>query len=280
MAVTSAVTFSSNIITVTFSTGEVNKFNGEELVKPTGVNRQIVDPNDFTLKTDNYGLILNFVRDGRTPLELFFLTITNQPTWTNNEAGVANAQAAIAAVMNSGSGGGPPSGAAGGVLSGTYPDPGLATSVALPGSPTTTTQAASDNSTKVATTAYVDSAIGATSKVERSITQTAHGFSVGDILYLVSTTYAKATADTAAHSEAVGIVASVTSANVFVMITNGYVNGLSGLTAGAVYFLSPTTAGLLTATEPSTSGQISKPLLVADTTTSGYFTNQRGSILP
>lgn len=52
-------------------------------------------------------------------------------------------------------GGGAPSGAAGGVLSGTYPNPGLATSVAIPGSPTTTTQTVGDNSTKVATTAFV-----------------------------------------------------------------------------------------------------------------------------
>lgn len=36
---------------------------------------------------------------------------------------------------------------------------GIATSAALPGSPTTTTQAASDNSTKVATTAYVTTAV-------------------------------------------------------------------------------------------------------------------------
>jgi hypothetical protein len=54
---------------------------------------------------------------------------------------------------------------------------------------------------------------------------------------------------------------------------------LSGLTAGTVYFLSPSSAGALTATAPTTVGQVSKPLLIAYTTTAGYFFDWRGEVL-
>lgn len=114
----------------------------------------------------------------------------------------------------------------------------------------------------------------------RAVALTSHGFAVGDVVrYDGSTTFAKAKADSAANAEVVGIVSAVANANNFTLSMSGYLTGLSGLTAGAAHFLSPSTAGALTATEPTTLGQISKPILIADSTTSGYLFNFRGELL-
>ena len=120
---------------------------------------------------------------------------------------------------------------------------------------------------------------GSGTTITRSVTQSSHGFSVGDVLYLNGSTYTKAKADAVATAEVVGIVSAVANSNTFSLSSLGYITGLSGLTAGTVYFLSASTAGALTATEPTTSGHVSKPLLIADSTTSGYFFNMRGVVI-
>lgn len=110
------------------------------------------------------------------------------------------------------------------------------------------------------------------------VAQVSHGFSVGNVLYLNGSTYTLAIATSAAAAEVVGIVASVLDSDNFTMSLPGSkVIGLSSLTAGTVYFLSDSSAGSLTATEPTTLGNISKPVLIADSTTSGIFINQRGA---
>lgn len=117
--------------------------------------------------------------------------------------------------------------------------------------------------------------------VSININQTAHAFTVGNILRIqnAAATYLKAQADVAANAEVIGIVSSVIDANNFMLVTNGYVTGLSGLTKGTVYFLSDATAGLLVTTEPAPNGvKVSKSLLIADSATTGFFNNQRGFI--
>lgn len=121
---------------------------------------------------------------------------------------------------------------------------------------------------------------GSGSAMSISVAQTGHGFAVGDVVRLSGAdTYAKAQADTEAHAEVAGIVSAVADADHFTLTTGGDVTGLSGLSAGSVYYLSPSSAGALTATEPSTTGQISKPVLIARTTTAGEFFNMRGIVI-
>lgn len=108
------------------------------------------------------------------------------------------------------------------------------------------------------------------------IAQTAHGLSVQDVVRFDGTDYVKAQADTAENAEVVGMVSEVADANNFTLAVVGKVEGLSSLVAGTVYFLDPDTAGALTDTEPTTIGQVSKPLFIADSSSSGFLFNFRG----
>jgi hypothetical protein len=112
----------------------------------------------------------------------------------------------------------------------------------------------------------------------KTITQASHGLSVGNPVFF-STTYQKAKADADSTSEVLGIVTSVPDANTFVLSGPGYVTGLSGLTANTMMFLSTATAGAVQATEPTLTGHVSKPIIFADSTTSGYFVIMRGAVI-
>ncbi len=122
------------------------------------------------------------------------------------------------------------------------------------------------------------SSLGGGGTVDR-VSQASHGFVVGDILYLVSTTYTKARADAANTAEVVGMVSRVVDTGTFEITLSGEVSGLSGLTAGEVYFLSAATAGAMTVTEPSVIGQVSVPLGVASSTTTFYVAPKRGNVI-
>ena len=118
---------------------------------------------------------------------------------------------------------------------------------------------------------------GGGSGASKEITQ-ANSFAVGDVVYYNGTAYAKAQANAANTAEAIGIV-SKASASKFTLTELGYVTGLSTLTPGEVYFLSDSVAGGLTVNEPTTIGSVSKPMLIADSATSGYVLNYRGVVV-
>lgn len=126
---------------------------------------------------------------------------------------------------------------------------------------------------------------GGGSSIDR-VSQAAHGFVVGDLLYLNGSTYAKASAAAGNTAEIVGIVSKITSSSAFELTLLGEVSGLlassfdSGVlpATGDTVFLSAT-AGKLTLTEPSVVGQVSLPVGVMSTANSVYFKPSRGVVI-
>ena len=124
--------------------------------------------------------------------------------------------------------------------------------------------------------------------VTLTVTQAAHGFTssnLGAPLYLNLGVYTLAKADAANTAEVVGVIDAIIDVNTFGLkeagsvTVNTAVSGGGALVAGTVYFLSAATAGQITATEPTTVGYVSKPLGVANTTTTMILTQSRGVVV-
>lgn len=124
---------------------------------------------------------------------------------------------------------------------------------------------------------FTPSAGGSAETVTRDINQTTHGFAVGEWLRHNGTIYVLAQADVDANSDALGVVSAVAGVDDFTLFVHGYITGLSGLTAGAAHFISDTVAGAITATPPADLGEIVKPVIVTDSTTTGYVNVMRGN---
>jgi hypothetical protein len=120
--------------------------------------------------------------------------------------------------------------------------------------------------------------VGSSYSLYETYTQVSHGFIIGDVVRFDTGTWYKALADSPQNAEVFGIVQLV-NGDSFDVVFEGKVTGLSGLTIGIVYFLSPTTLGAITSTEPSAIGEISKPILIATSTTTGNILRYRGVII-
>ena len=114
---------------------------------------------------------------------------------------------------------------------------------------------------------------GGGATLELDVTQ-ANAFSVGEWVYHNGTIWTLADASAADTAESIGVITAATGAD-FTVQFGGRVTGLSGLTAGQAHFLSET-AGAITATAPATEGSVIKPVLIADSTTTGFIFNMRG----
>lgn len=145
--------------------------------------------------------------------------------------------------------------------------------------PNTTTIIVPDGALDTPSTGVANLNLSATRKL---ITQTAHGFSEGNIVRNsgIANTYTLSQADTAANAEVTGYVDIVIDVNKFVLVEDGYVTGgVPAQVAKTIMFLSDVSAGDLTDTEPTDDDTVSKPLLeIIENATLAKFTNYRGQV--
>ncbi len=112
--------------------------------------------------------------------------------------------------------------------------------------------------------------------LEQTVTQAAHGFTVGQVIRMQTGTWVLAQANTASNAEAIGVVDEVIDVNTYVVVTHGVTTKLTGLTLDTVYYLDTATPGLLTTTVTNTVGQIAKPILYAKSATEAYIYDRIG----
>ena len=115
--------------------------------------------------------------------------------------------------------------------------------------------------------------------VTKQICQISHGFNVKDVIGWSGGTYNKAIANGLYDGEVIGIVSKCYNANCFDLTQSGYITGLTGLTTSTTYFLSDVTAGLLTSIEPTGNTHISKSVLIANSSTSGWVLPYAGYVI-
>src|ERR1035437_6345480 len=120
---------------------------------------------------------------------------------------------------------------------------------------------------------------GSGERITKLINKTSHGFNVKDVIGWSGGTYNKAIANGAYDGEVIGIVSKCYNSNCFDLTQAGYVTGLTGLVINTTYFLSDNTAGLMTSVEPTTDQHITKSVMIANSTTSGWVLPYAGYVI-
>lgn len=101
------------------------------------------------------------------------------------------------------------------------------------------------------------------------VTQTAHGFTVPQVVYLddSDSLYKLAKSDVLATANAIGVVTQINSVNTFSITCAGIEEVFTGLTEGETFYVSSTVAGGISNSEPN----ISRPVLNALSATKAYI---------
>ena len=122
---------------------------------------------------------------------------------------------------------------------------------------------------------------GGEGSVETTITQPGHGLSTGDWLKFTTGTdlYEQAQANNATNGDVVGLCKEAINVNSFVFQQVGLNNSsFTGLTTGN-YFLSTTVAGAMSLAAALNDDEVSVPVFIADTATTGWVRNFRGKVI-
>lgn len=120
---------------------------------------------------------------------------------------------------------------------------------------------------------------GAGDSVTKQITQSEHGFVVGNVIGWSGGTYNKAIANGNYDGEVIGVVSKCVDNNIFNLTQAGYVTGITGLTTSCTYFLSVNTAGAMSYVEPTGDTQISKAVLLATSSSTGWVLPYAGYVV-
>lgn len=135
---------------------------------------------------------------------------------------------------------------------------------------------AAQKATRVPTTVGEPGAAVASdgSSIRSTITQAAHGFAAGAVVYYNGSAWALAIASGVNVARYSGVIESVTT-NTFILVYAGSITGLSGLTAGSTYYLSPSSAGVIALYSSLTTGQPAVSVMRAVSTTAGIVIGER-----
>lgn len=130
-------------------------------------------------------------------------------------------------------------------------------------------------------TNWIEFTTGGGDAIKKKYTQTAHGFTVGNVLSFNGTSFVKGSAAAGNTYEFLGIVSSIIDANTFVLTYGGYIDlsPVTGLTANTTYFVSPVVAGAITPIEPFNPGETTRPILITQTNTTGLVIMSRSSVV-